>query len=163
MKNKNAFTLIELLLSLTLILLLSTACIFNFNTLNDNKTQLKFKADDYITLNKFVRANAELSGKNGRIFIETNKLKVVLIDFQGNINKIDNLQNQLDSLNDFTIFENDETNLITYFPDGSINRDSIVRITLENDTNSVLIKISEMNRSSVLMSTNKVDDEENDL
>ena len=155
---KKAFTLIEVLLSLSLILILSSVMVFSLNSLWNNKSRLDNKIINYITLSRFVRANAELSGKKGKIIIESNKLKVILEDFRG-IQPIETLQPQIDDLNDSAIFDG-ETNVLTYFPDGSLEKGGVVGITVENDTNQVFVKISEWNQITITNSIVYEDDEE---
>jgi prepilin-type N-terminal cleavage/methylation domain-containing protein len=134
MKQK-AFTLIEVLLTTSLVLMFSAACVFNFGTLLNSKVRLDEKVSNYITLSRYVKCNAELSGKRAKILVETNKLKVITEDFQGSVDNIPTLQPQLDDLNDQAYFESEDTNVVTYLPDGSVEKEGTVGIKVEDDEN----------------------------
>jgi type II secretory pathway pseudopilin PulG len=162
MKQNKAFTLIEVLLSVSLILLFTSACVFNFGSLWNKKVQLDSKVENYITLSRYVQCNAELSGKKAKILIETNKVKVVEENFQGETTSILTLQPQLEDLNDQAIFESEDTNVVTYLPDGSIEKEGTVGIKIEDDENTEeqkWITIGDFNRITISSChTNNVDE-----
>ncbi len=163
MKQNKAYTLIEILLSVSLVLIFMITMVFNFGNLVNNKVQLIAKVENYITLNRYVQCKAKLSGKKTKILIETNKLKVVEEDdFSGIVTEIPTLQPQIDSLNDQTIFESEETNVITYLPDGSIEKEGTINIKVENneEDESLWVTINEWNGIKIKSTKEVVDREE---
>lgn len=163
MKRK-AFTLIEVLLSTSLVLMFMSAMVFNFGTLVNNKVKLESKIENYITLSRYVKCNAQLSGMKAKILVETNKLKVVQVDsLTGDTTEIPTLQPQIEDLNDQAIFESEETNIVTYLPDGSIEKEGTVGIKMEDkneiEDQQMWVTIGEWNRIRIESShTNSVDD-----
>lgn len=162
MKQNRAFTLIEVLLSVSLVLMFITAMVYNFGSLMNSKVRLDSKVEQYITLNRYVQCNAELSGKKAIVLVETNKIKVVQQDnLTGTATDIPTLQPQIDDLNDQAIFESEETNIVTYFPDGSIEKEGTVGIKVEDNENEeqLWVTIGEWRHIKISSChTNEVDD-----
>jgi len=161
--KQRAFTLIEVLLSVSLVLMFMTAMVFNFGSLMNSKVRLDSKIEQYITLNRYVRCNAELNGKKAIILVETNKLKVIQQDnLTGQTTNIPTLEPQIEELNDEAIFESEETNIVTYFPDGSIEKEGTVGIKVENNENEeqeMWITIGEFNHVAISSyHTNRLDE-----
>ena len=151
MKPK-AFTLIEILLCLTLILAISIIVIM-FTRNNSVVETLHNKVTDYVTLTKFAKANAEINGQTTQIIVETNKLKAIEITLNGETNNISTLQFQLETLNDSAIFSGET---LTFYPDGSLQDDATVSIGLENETNFVVLNINEWNKVSLTTTNSSV-------
>jgi hypothetical protein len=130
----------------------------------NNKVKLNEKVSNYITLNRYVRCNAEISGKKAIILVETNKLKVIQQDnLTGQTTNIPTLEPQIDDLNDQAIFESERTNIITYLPDGSIEKEGTVGIKIEDNENEeqqMWITVSEFNHITISSyhHTNNVDE-----
>lgn len=160
--KKNGFTLIEVLLSTSLVLLFMSAMVFNFGTLVNNKVRLESKIENYITLSRYVKCNAQLSGMKAKILVETNKIKVIEESYKGETVEIPTLQPQLEDLNDQAYFESEETNVVTYLPDGSIEKEGTVGIKIENsedEEEQKWVTIGDFNRVTVSsVHTNNVDD-----
>jgi prepilin-type N-terminal cleavage/methylation domain-containing protein len=159
MKQNKAYTLVEILLSITIIGLLISAMVFNFSGLVNNKSLLKTKVEQYITLNRYVKYNASLNGKKTKILVETNKLKVVMEDnFTGIDTEISTLKPQLNDLNDQTYFESEDfinTNVVTiviYLPDGSIEKYGTVGIKIEEE--ELWVGINEWSKPTINSTNN---------
>jgi prepilin-type N-terminal cleavage/methylation domain-containing protein len=150
--KQKGFTLIEVLLSLSLMLLLVSACVFNFNTLLNNQVRIENKVSGYLTLNRFAQCSAELMGKKSKIMIDQHKVKVVMETYQGETSNIPTLESQIEELNSDALFDGNETNVITYNPDGSLEKGGKVNVSIENgdETNVAHIAITEWNTVSVV-------------
>ncbi len=156
-----AFTLIETLLSLTLVLLLTSAMVFNMDSLWNNRVRMDTKIEDYHTLARYAKCNAELKGMKSKIVLTNNKVGVILENFQGSVQEIPTLQSQLDDLNADVLFESEDTNIVTYLPDGSVEKGGVISMTMD-ETNSVQIEVNEWDQFSIIH-TNKVECEDSRL
>ena len=90
-KNNKGFTLIETLLSLTLIMLFMGVSIAFTSVTLINNTKIETKVEDYATLNRYMRCNAELLGKKTELLISSNKLEAVIEEFDGSTKDIQSL------------------------------------------------------------------------
>lgn len=153
MKKQKGFTLIETLLSTTIVAVLFSACVFNFDSLWNNKTNINAKVEEYITLNRYVKYNSQLIGKKATVVVETNKLKVITIDYQGIVDSISTIQYQIDELNKNINFESKSSNVMTYFPDGSMESEGTVGMRVEDE--EIWVTIGEWNRVEI-NNTNRV-------
>ena len=145
MKTK-AFTLIEILLCVAILATIMTAVVFNMDSLMNSRNVINSKVNDYVTLTRFVKANATIHGKTMQILVHTNKLKAVEIDNEGNVSDIATLQFQLEALNDSAVFAGEP---LTFYPDGTLHKESTVSIGLENETNFVFVNINDWNKVSL--------------
>lgn len=150
MKQKG-FTLIEVLLSLSLMLMLVSACVFNFNALLNNQVRIENKVSGYLTLNRFAQCSAELMGKKSKIVIDNNKVKVIMETYQGETSNIPTLESQIEELNADALFDGIDTNVVVYLPDGSLEKGGQVNISIENgdETNAAQVAIYEWNNVRV--------------
>lgn len=158
-KKKSGYTLIETLMSVVLILVFSCASIMCYENVFANSS-IEYKIDNYVSLNRFVQCNAEINGKNAKILVIDNKIKAEMEDNDGEFQNIPSLQNQVEDLNDDTEFESDNENVAIYFPDGSSEKYGPVSISMNDDTNNiVIVDINEVNTVSITY-TNKTSCEE---
>ena len=141
MKNRG-YSLIEVTLSIALVTMFLGVFIVNMTTSTFAKVQFDTKIENYVSLNKYVKYNSQLSGKISKVLIVSNKVEVVIEDDNGDYNKILNLQEQVDDINKDMIFGNSDMDLITYFPDGYMEKEGILNIILD-ETNSVSIDIDD--------------------
>lgn len=146
-----------------------SVCIVSIDSMWNKKVQLKSKVDDYITLNRFVKYNAMLNGKKTKVLIDTNKLKVVEEDnFTGNTAEIFTLQSKVNELNDETLFESGDfinkniVTIVTYYPDGSIEKEGTVGIKIEDEEDETWVTINEWDKvtTSSHYNTNNIDNYE---
>jgi hypothetical protein len=159
MKKRSGYTLIETLMSLVLILVFSCTSIVCYENVLANSS-IEYKVDNYVSLNKFVQCNAEINGKNAKILVIDNKIKAEMEDNDGEFQDISSLQDQIENLNDDTEFESDNENVAIYFPDGSSEKFGPVNISMNEDTNKiVIVDINEVNTVSITH-TNRVSCEE---
>lgn len=146
---KKAYILIEVLLCLVLILLFSSVCIIS--TGRGSGATLQIKTDDFLTLNRFARCHAEISGKKSKLLLENNKVKLLLEDNFGNTYEIPTMRDMVNNLNDNASFECENSNFIVYLPDGSIEKSDQVTLKLDEcETNLALITIGEFNQVNVI-------------
>lgn len=136
-------------------MILSIACVVNMDTVWNSRVRIEDKVMNFITLNRFVKYNAQLSGMKSKVFIDNNKIKVVLENIDGITNSIVSLQSQIDEVNDSVEFNSEETNIVTYLPDGSLENGGSVNLKIEEE--SALISINEWNKVDVVY-TNKQDE-----
>lgn len=160
MKNK-AFTLLEILISISLLVLLFGACILSTTFHVNGQTELNNKVIDFITITKHAQYNAEITGNKLSLIIESNKLNVISRDYAGNEIKLFMFNDQLDNINNNMLFVSNETNIITYLSDGSVENNNVLNISIDNtdDTNAISISINKWNRVTTI-NTNKIDDED---
>lgn len=145
-KYKKSFTLIETLLSLSILLLIGSVSIFYINTESKKTDYLEEKIINYIVLNRYIKCYAEIGGNKGKIILNDNKLNVILEDIYGNITNIPVLNPLINNINDNTRFECQRTNIITYLPDGFIEKTEELYFNIKDiETNWIIIKIDMWN------------------
>jgi type II secretory pathway pseudopilin PulG len=181
-KNESGFTLIETLLSVSLIAMFMAAMVFCFNP---NLNALQIKTDNYITLARYTKAYAQLEGKHTKILINSsNKIQAEIETKINEYKNLDVIQPQIDELNDNTSFElvpnvfaedeeyTDESKIgisingiivMMFSPDGSISETHPITIipwnqTDQSITNSSTVSISEYFYVSVSYSMNHYND-----
>ena len=156
--NKKGYSLIELLLSISLIAIFLTIGIICANT-SSKGFAIETKAENYITLNKYVKYTSALEGKISKIVVIDNKVKAMIENEEGEYDDIYSLQTQVEDINEDAIFESLGTNINTYYPNGSVEKESGVSISME-ETNVVLIDIDEWMMNIIY--TNKVENFDTD-
>lgn len=113
---------------------------------------MEIKTEEYVTLHRFAKCNAQLSGKKSKVIIENNKLNLVLEDFNGEISYIPSLQRHIDRLNNSVTFTG-QSNVVTYMPDGSLENGGTIRMFLKSDNSeSITIMINEWNKIKMIRS-----------
>lgn len=158
MKNRG-YSLIEVTLSIALVTMFLTVFIVNMTTTSTfAKVQLDTKIENYVSLNKYVKYNSQLTGKISKVLIISNKLEAVIEDDDGEYNNIFSLQSQVDDINEDTTFGNVDMDIITYFPDGYMETEGILSIIID-ETNNVFIDIDEWSGEVSIIYTNKVEDD----
>lgn len=159
MKNRG-YSLIEVTLSIALVTMFLTVFIVNMTTSTFAKVQLDTKIENYVSLNKYVKYNSQLTGKISKVLVISNKLEAVIEDDAGEYNNIFSLQSQVDDINEDTTFGNVDMDLITYFPDGCMETEGILSIIID-ETNNVFIDIDEWSGEvGITYSSNKIEDYE---
>ena len=152
--NNKAFSLVETLLSLTLVMMFLGAFItYIANPSLTAEVRIETKVSDYISLNKYVKYNAELNGKKTMLLVVSNKVEAVIEDTDGTYKDILSLSPQLEALNENTIFECGETNIaVIYLPTGEIEENGELTMIIENNnTNRIaLINIGEFDKVSII-------------
>ena len=134
---------------MTLVMIFSGAMVYSINYNNNTKSKIDEKISEYVILNRYVRSYSSLEGVPGRIYIDSsNKINVSI---GNNNNKSSLLNNQIEELNngEDVIFESDDTNVVTYMPDGSVDQGGIVSIKI--DTNVVSVSINEWNQVKIII------------
>ncbi len=150
-KNNKGFTLIETLLSLTLIMLFMGVSIAFTSVTLINNTKIETNVEDYATLNRYMRCNAELLGKKTELLISSNKLEAVIEEFDGSTKDIQSLQPKLEDLNENTTFECVTPMIVTHLPNGEVEYSQQVTMIFGDDTNKVaLVNVANFNNVSVL-------------
>lgn len=135
--GRGGFSLLEILLSLSLLLLLLSAAIFSFSTLDQNAKTFE-SVIQIEGLIKYVKANSANTGKNfrldlsenvtNRIFWEADPLSNpgIYSSFSGGLLEFDFL--------DFINIELENTNAVQIFPNGELS-DVNFLIVSKSDTN----------------------------
>lgn len=155
MKNK-AFTLIEVLLSLMLVVLFLGTSVICTESLASKQINIETKVSDYVSLSKFVKCQAELNGKQAKMLVISNKIEALIENAEGEYKNISSLQEKVDNINEDAIFGTKSTNGITYLPDGELETYGPVSISVD-DTNIALVNINDFDYAEVVY-TNKIED-----
>lgn len=179
-KNKSGFTLLEVLLSMSLIALFAASMVLSFNT---KYNTLEYKTNNYITLTRYTKAYAQLEGKHTKISV--NSSNQIQAEIETSVNEYKNLdivQPQIDDINSEANFsvvpdplvEEDcppseklgmapnATTIVIFAPDGSITEThSVIIIPWDQPdltiTNSVTITIDDFFHTSISYSPNNND------
>ena len=134
--GKRGFSLLEILLSLSLFLLLMGAAIFSFSTLDQNAKTLEsvYQVEGLI---KYVKANSANTGKNFRLDLQNDTNKISWerepLGNPGNYSAFSGGWGEFYFL-DFIDLMSENTNAVQIFPNGELSDVNLLIIS-KNDTN----------------------------
>ena len=149
MRKRKGYTLIELLLSVTLITMFFGASIIYTSLDARHQIQIESKVSNYISLNKYIKYHGELNGKETKLLIISNKVEAVIKNDGGDYKNILPLQVQVEDLNDGAYFDSSNEDIMTYFPDGSEENNGTITLSID-DTNNALINIEGWNCVNII-------------
>lgn len=151
MKKNKGFSLIETLLSLSLLLLFLSVAIAYTSNMFMTDVQVQTKVDNYVALNRYLKCDASLYGKKTIIMMVRNKVEAIMESSDGTMTNISSLQPQLENLNESVKFSCPFENAVTYLPNGAVEQSNPVTMIVDENTNKVAtITIQEFNEPSVV-------------